>query len=311
MDTFTFGSLLRDSISSQHRRAAKTLLRATRDGSSKAGVHDVAAAQETEQLLTSTWAESPEGAAVLDLITAGTPGTVVFAGDWHGDYEVAATAYAYAQEQDADLIIQVGDFGIWPHTDGLKYLEMVKRFAGVTGIPVAFVDGNHEDFDQLYAMPLHETGVRPVRPGVVHLPRGFVWSWGDVRLAAFGGATSVDSDLRVPGHTWWSQEAVTDADLNHLVENLHGEPVDVLVTHDTTHRVDLAKLGFVPDTQLRAAAQNQEYLDQAFQAAQPQLSVHGHFHQEHDQVVSFPGFTTTVCSLGKERDAGSVAVLSL
>lgn len=274
-------------------------------------IHDVQAEQESQQLLTSAWAATDEGQQMLSMLTSGVPHTVVFAGDWHGDYEAAAAVFAYAQQQDADVIVQVGDFGIWPGISGLKYLEMIQRFAATTGIPVAFVDGNHEDFDQLWALPIHETGVRPVRPGVVHLPRGFVWTWGDMRWAAFGGATSIDVDLRVPGATWWPQEAVTDADVDQLVQNLNGQPVDVLITHDTTHQVNLSKLGFLPPAAQRAAAQNQEYLDQAIRAAQPQLTVHGHFHQEHDQVVGDGPDATFVSSLGKELDPGSVAVLTM
>jgi len=44
------------------------------------------------------------------------PNKILFAGDWHGDAWAVAQMLEYAREQEVDVIIQLGDFGLWPTT---------------------------------------------------------------------------------------------------------------------------------------------------------------------------------------------------
>ena len=67
--------------------------------------------------------------------------------------------------------------GIWPGPEGRRYLDALSRQAKGARIPIWFIDGNHEDFDQLDALPLDEQGRRPVRDHITHLPRGYRWEW--------------------------------------------------------------------------------------------------------------------------------------
>lgn len=141
---------------------------------------------------------------------AAPPGRrVLLAGDWHGDAAWASSVVRRAGRADVPLVLQLGDFGFWHGDAGEGYLDLVELVCRQEGVTVAFLDGNHEDHDRLGRYPLSPNGLRAVRPHVWHVPRGHRWGWAGCTWAAVGGAVSVDRSLRVPGVSWWPQEALT------------------------------------------------------------------------------------------------------
>lgn len=59
---------------------------------------------------------------------------------------------------NADLILQVGDFGIWPGRGGQLYLEAGDQALAEAGLRLWFIDGNHEDFEQLLTIRSRRRG---------------------------------------------------------------------------------------------------------------------------------------------------------
>jgi hypothetical protein len=116
---------------------------------------------------------------------------VLFAGDWHGNLGWAANCVGVAEAAKADAIVQLGDFGIWPGPAGQRYLDMLEIALASVDLTCYFIDGNHEDFPQLYGYPLVADGTREVRPHIYHLPRGYRWEWAGLTFLALGGATAV------------------------------------------------------------------------------------------------------------------------
>ena len=56
-------------------------------------------------------------------------------------------------------------------------------------------DGNHENFDRLYAYPVemwHGGKVHKIRPSVIHLMRGQIFELEEKKIFTFGGASSHD-----------------------------------------------------------------------------------------------------------------------
>ncbi len=92
-----------------------------------------------------------------------------------------------------DYVIICGDFGgIWSSdqedTEKLDWLED-RPFTTL------FVDGDHENFDLLNALPVqewHGGKVHCVRPHVLHLMRGQVFDIGSRTFFTMGGAASHD-----------------------------------------------------------------------------------------------------------------------
>lgn len=224
------------------------------------------------------------------------PPRVAYVGDTHGNGWSMRRAICHAAEHDTRLIIQLGDFGIWPGTDGQKYLRKVTEVAERNDVTVAFIDGNHEDFPQLYSHPVSDDGLRWVTDRIVHIPRASRWEWHGQQYAALGGAVSVDKKGRKEGKTWWAEEAVTDDNLADLAA---GGPCDILFTHDAPTGVDIPGIQHrVPPPQiptwidladLEAAWNHRDRILEAVRTVEPHTLWHGHYHVRYSDTVHLHG----------------------
>ena len=74
-----------------------------------------------------------------------------------------------------DMVVQLGDFGWWPQKG---FAEKVSHAAVIAGVTVCFIDGNHEDHEDLqFHASLRNPGRGPADPVEMHpslwfLPRG-------------------------------------------------------------------------------------------------------------------------------------------
>lgn len=214
------------------------------------------------------------------------PEQVLAAGDWHGVIAFAIQVLKQAHADGITHILHVGDFGIWPGQDGVKFLRALNRQLTVYGQTLWVADGNHDDHDQLDALPIDPvTGVRRLAGRIFHLPRGFRWTWAGRTWMALGGATSLDRRRRIPGRSWWPQEEITEQD---AAAALAGGFVDVMLTHDCPAGVPIPGLhsGWDPHELLRAQAHRQ-LLAQVVHAVRPQLLIHGHFHVRYEDRLHY------------------------
>lgn len=216
-----------------------------------------------------------------------SPDRIALAGDWHGNIPAAGEAIARAARDGAAGIVHLGDFGIWHGKAGCRYLDAVEYAVGHYGVWVAFVDGNHEDFRVLEALPVQPTGIRRVRAGITHLPRGFRWEWHGRTWLALGGATSVDRPYRTELIDWWPQEAITWPQAEAAIA---GGPADFMVTHDAPARADVP--GLDPNLwraeELRTANQHRDLVQQVVDAVGPSRLWHGHMHVRYSTVITTP-----------------------
>lgn len=249
------------------------------------------------------------------------PRRILLTGDTHGNVRwFSSHVFKTAKKHRCDLIFQVGDFGIWPGREGQSYLAALEGWAKHYNIPIWFIDGNHEDFDQLYELPVGVDGLRKVREHITHVPRGHRWEWGGRRFLACGGATSIDVAYRLPRVSWWPQEAITTAEVDLCVA---GGAADVMITHDAPLDVDVhGRHGLdpadLPLTIRNAAYGNRLALQHIVDAARPSLLIHGHWHVEDDHAVvrSADGRPMRVVSLNADGGAspqgiGHCAVLDV
>jgi hypothetical protein len=128
---------------------------------------------------------------------------VLLTGDVHGNAAwVVDHVLKQAKRQRCQLVCQMGDFGVWGDADGKRFLDAVDRAAAAVGIPIWFIDGNHEAFNLLYSLPLDAYGRRRVRERIIHIPRGHRSTWAGRTMLACGGASSVDVMYRLPQVSW-------------------------------------------------------------------------------------------------------------
>lgn len=163
---------------------------------------------------------------------------VFLTGDTHGEMDIGkvdAFARIGGGLTREDVLIILGDFGlVWsdpPSKRETWRLDWLEAQPWTT----CFVDGNHENFDLLDALPLSERfggPVQEVRPHVVRLMRGQAYDIGGHRFFVVGGAHSIDREWRVPHRSWWPQEVPAEAERARIAEAARVVgPVDYVLTH--------------------------------------------------------------------------------
>jgi hypothetical protein len=219
---------------------------------------------------------------------------VAFAGDWHG-----ISSYADRMLQtlpdEVQVVLHTGDFG---YQFDPRMLDEYQASAEKSGVTIMFVDGNHENFDELGAYPIDpDLGVRVLRCNVWHLPRGTRWQWCGLEFLALGGAPSVDKAWRNPGTSWWPQETITQDDAHKAVA---GGRADVMICHDTPAGYEIPGLmppGTFPTVALVEADAHRELLRSIVDEVQPAFLWHGHYHSRYQQTVQISGSQLTITGL--------------
>lgn len=259
---------------------------------------------------------------------------VLFLGDSHGNTGFVAEAIGAALGYNCQVILQLGDFGIWDHKiDGVKFLDKTEEFLEKAGFPLVFADGNHENFDSLYSIPVDEDGFRRVRPHIWHAPRGHIWNWSGVTFMAMGGAHSIDGpggvwaqgrgplDKGVGGYHyieegtdlggWWPQETIKAVEAQEAIENALNwkeevGPIDVLIAHDCPAGVPIPGINGYP-----AGDKNRHLLAQVCDAADPHYIFCGHFHLRHRGVYNNARVEILAADVNQKDQALAISVEQL
>lgn len=226
---------------------------------------------------------------------------ILLAGDWHGMLNQGKAAMNRAHDLGISTIIQVGDFGYWGDEATERTLNTWETFLERWDITLYFIDGNHENFHSLYKdYPLDtETGLRPLRKRIIHIPRGYLFTWNDLRILALGGAYSIDRNYRKENVSWWAEEEVTQEDISKSLKALNGETVDILLMHDSpaavpNHITDNVGAQHMAGIQfgfnhLYNTGLHRESLDEVYFVAQPAILIHGHYHKYFVEPTLFGG----------------------
>jgi len=166
---------------------------------------------------------------------------IALVGDIHGDPRIVSSK-KWTDSKDFtkdDLVIFLGDFGLFWNTPMSKEEKYYLDWLSEKPFQVAFVDGNHENFDLIEKLPTRikwggEVGFYEASAGrIYHLKRGYVYNMGDKKFFVMGGALSIDKHMRSQGMSWWSQEAHTKEEETRAMDNLEWEDweVDYVLTH--------------------------------------------------------------------------------
>lgn len=182
---------------------------------------------------------------------------IFITGDTHGLWMNRLNRCAFPEGKlltKNDYVIVCGDFGYWNDDRSERYaLHWLDERPWTT----LFLDGNHENFDRLYNLPVTEWNggkIHKINNSVFHLMRGQIFEIENKSFFIFGGAQSHDiSDgilekndpkikswhkdrtkmFRINHESWWEQELPTVAEMEEGLENLkkHKNKVDYIMTH--------------------------------------------------------------------------------
>jgi predicted phosphodiesterase len=166
-------------------------------------------------------------------------------GDTHGDYWDLFERTKDLGLTSDDTVIICGDFG---------FIFIDDYFlTKLTLLPwnIAFVDGNHENFDKLESYPVEEWNggtVHRIAKNIVHLMRGNVFTIEEKTFFCMGGAYSIDKGMRKEGVSWWSRESPSNEEYRTASASLekHNMTVDYILTHNIPER-GFYELGYSPD----------------------------------------------------------------
>lgn len=166
-------------------------------------------------------------------------------GDCHGNFRRFQPEYFPEQAgmTKNDMVIIAGDLGgVWfgdsRDDETLDWLERLP-------FTLAFVCGNHENYDALERYPVaewHGGKVHRVRPHVLHLMRGQIFELESYRFFTMGGAKSHDTNHRINHISWWRQELPSDEEYIEALQNLerYNWQVDYIITHCAPTSIALA-----------------------------------------------------------------------
>ena len=231
---------------------------------------------------------------------------IYITGDTHGDF----SRFFHAEFADPngltrnDYVIICGDFGgIW-----LGDERDNERVDALEDLPftVLFVSGNHENFEALAKYPVEQWNggdVQYIRPNVIHLMRGQVFTIDGQTFFTMGGATSHDISggilelddpefemkywllrrnralFRINHLTWWKEEMPSDDEYREAIQNLeaHNWAVDYIITHCGPNEViDIYSKKFYGHDRLT------DFLEEVRQKTHYKRWYFGHYHDNLD-----------------------------
>lgn len=134
-----------------------------------------------------------------------------------------------------DYLIVAGDFGFVWNSESWEEFKWKKWFEAQR-YTTLFVDGNHENFDELddYDVVMWNGGkVHVINDSIIHLMRGQVFNIDGTTIFTMGGATSVDRAQRRLKVSWWPQEEPSKAEYDEACDSLQkaNNKVDYIITH--------------------------------------------------------------------------------
>jgi len=243
------------------------------------------------------------------------PGRILALGDVHGNTNWTVgrilSARAQLREEPFKLLLQAGDFGVWPGHFGGKFLYEVSQALEKADASLWFIDGNHECFPLLDTLRCGKPGIVPIDAAqrIWHLPRGTRWTWHGRTWMALGGAVSIDKAQRIEGRDWWPEEAITAAQAQ---EACAGGPCDVLLSHDCPSGVRHS-FGPIPrnwdQRDADASEEHRAKLQGVVNTTRPSHIIHGHLHRGYSRMCDFGYGNVSVTGLDMDGERFNAVAL--
>lgn len=262
---------------------------------------------------------------------AADPRRIVVAGDLHGNtswaLHMARESARLLEDEENRIILQLGDFGIWPDDDDylLKLSGQLKRSRAI----LWFLPGNHEDWSKLLHAQEGWDGTAPIeyQERIWYLPRNFRWQWHGRTWLALGGAVSPDKSglvlardengnlVRRPNRTegidWWREEAITEEEFAAAEAAGHA---DIMATHACPAGVVHA-FGERPSwwnpADLAESEAHDIRLQQAVEKIRPSHLMHGHLHMLYQRTCTFSYGECEVTGLHRDGTQGNFMPLDI
>lgn len=201
---------------------------------------------------------------------------IYITGDTHGEYDDFLNRIYQNSISKNDTAIVCGDFGfVWNTPYARRFLSKLAE----EPFTIAFVDGNHEDFNLLSAYPIVEWNggkAHKIAENIYHLMRGQLFTIEGKKFFTMGGAYSIDKAMRVEGVNWWKEELPNNDEYKTAGKTLDscGYKVDYVLTH-TIPQSAIHYIGAIPDAH---DAELTGYFEWLREKLEFKMWFAGHFH---------------------------------
>lgn len=169
-------------------------------------------------------------------------------GDTHGERQrLLDYIEQYKKNPSFDKLLICGDFGYIFHGDKSEQ-NFLDKVENESDFDILFLDGNHENFDEIYKYPIENWNggkVHKIRENIYHLMRGEIYTINEKKLFVFGGGYSIDKDWRVQHYhwtgnkCWWVQEFPNQQEIDNAFNNLEKNNwnIDYIFSHSAPTNV--------------------------------------------------------------------------
>jgi len=191
---------------------------------------------------------------------------VIVVGDIHAEW---SPLNSFLNKKRPEMVLQTGDFGFWPRIPKFDIRLLKPKNTGIH-----WCDGNHEDH-----WSLKDRSSNEIIPNVFFQPRGSVLTLSDGRnVLFFGGAHSVDKDMRQLGYDWFPEEIPSYVDFEQL--DKIKVKIDIVISHTCPNEFEIEK-GYwsIPGSiREKIADPTRDLLSVALEMFRPSLWYFGHWH---------------------------------
>lgn len=163
---------------------------------------------------------------------------IYITGDVHAPYDITKLKmFKTSGLTKNDYLIVAGDFGvIWNFRGEDDEERQLLNWFEDQPYTTLFVDGNHECHPRLNVFPVEEWNggkIHRIRPSIIHLMRGQVYTINGKKIFTMGGASSHDKEIRTDRETWWEEELPSNEEYEEAFKNLekNNYEVDYVITH--------------------------------------------------------------------------------
>ena len=220
-------------------------------------------------------------------------------GDTHRKIDNRFSEKPLTKLTEKDYLIILGDFGgVWYDDESdnlfLSYFEKQKY-------TTLFIDGNHENHKKLNDFPVevwNNGKIHKIKNNIFHLMRGQIFNIDGYKIFTFGGAYSIDKNMRTEFIDWWKEEEGNYEEMNEAFDNLEKEnnQVDFILTH--AGPASKLKNFFNYFGMKFTSSSTEKFLDEINNKVKFQHWFCGHYHEN----VNLGWFS-------KEKDDGKITIL--
>ena len=210
---------------------------------------------------------------------------VYFTGDIHGAVDSIVDFIDKVHPTKQDVLVLLGDVGANYYSGCRDHL--LKAFLNDVGAVVLCIHGNHEMRPTSvpgYVEQQWNGGivwVQPEFPNLLFAKDGEIFTLGDLRYLAIGGAYSVDKYYRLSkGWGWWPDEQPSDEIKSYVEQQIAERDFDIVLSHTCPFKYEPTEMFLSAIDQSTVDNSTEHWLDIIEESIDYKAWFCGHWHTD-------------------------------